>query len=202
MWTPELPSDVEDEVTVEQDEEAVLPLLAAEEETDAPADVPLEDADTAANAAMTDDIADLFELDADEEEVPAAGQASSEDHTEQAPDVERAEAEDEVAETIAAQDAAPVEEDAPAAVEQTDEPRPFVFNAGARASRFVWKIDAEGRFSSISHEFAEAVGAKAAAVEGMSFADVAALFNLDPEGKIRELLGRRDTVWQDDLLAG
>ncbi|MDP9761045.1 MULTISPECIES: PAS domain-containing sensor histidine kinase [Agrobacterium] len=190
---PELPSDVEDEVTVEQDEETVLPLLAAEEETDAPADVPLEDADTAANAATTDDIADIFELDTDEAEVPAAGQDSSEDHTEQAPDVERAEAEDEVAETMAAQDAAPVEEDLPAAVEPTDEPQPFVFDAGARASRFVWKIDAEGRFSSISHEFAEAVGAKAAAVEGMSFADVAALFNLDPEGKIRELLGRRDT---------
>ncbi|WP_313059302.1 PAS domain S-box protein, partial [Agrobacterium cavarae] len=72
-------------------------------------------------------------------------------------------------------------------------PSPFVFNPNGRASRFVWKIDAAGCFSSISHEFAEAVGPKAAAVEGMSFSDLAALFNLDPEGKIAELLKRRDT---------
>ncbi len=78
----------------------------------------------------------------------------------------------------------------------TEEPArssPFVFNPNGRASRFVWKIDAAGCFSSISHEFAEAVGPKAAAVEGMSFSDLAALFNLDPEGKIAELLKRRDT---------
>lgn len=72
-------------------------------------------------------------------------------------------------------------------------PARFVFNPNSRASRFVWKIDAAGCFSSISHEFAEAVGPKAAAVEGMSFSDLAALFNLDPEGKIAELLKRRDT---------
>lgn len=80
--------------------------------------------------------------------------------------------------------------------EATDEPAhpsSFVFNPNGRASRFVWKIDAAGCFSSISHEFAEAVGPKAAAVEGMSFSDLAALFNLDPEGKIAELLKRRDT---------
>ncbi|WP_296080825.1 ATP-binding protein [uncultured Agrobacterium sp.] len=69
----------------------------------------------------------------------------------------------------------------------------FEFDPSGRASRFVWKIDAAGCFSSISHEFAEAVGPKAAAVEGMSFSDLAALFNLDPEGKIAELLKRRDT---------
>ncbi|MDR6104299.1 PAS domain S-box-containing protein [Agrobacterium larrymoorei] len=80
--------------------------------------------------------------------------------------------------------------------EPADEPTTpsrFVFNPNGRASRFVWKIDAAGCFSSISHEFAEAVGPKAAAVEGMSFSDLAALFNLDPEGKIAELLKRRDT---------
>ena len=90
------------------------------------------------------------------------------------------------------QDVAPVavaEPEAPA----VSEAKPFVFNIGARASRFVWKIDAEGRFTSISHEFAAAVGANAAAVDGMSFSDVAALFNLDPDGKIAELLNRRDT---------
>lgn len=77
--------------------------------------------------------------------------------------------------------------------EQAGEGAPFVFDPNRRASRFVWKIDAAGRFSSISHEFAEAVGPKAANVEGMSFSDLAALFNLDPDGKIAELLNRRDT---------
>lgn len=62
-----------------------------------------------------------------------------------------------------------------------------------RTVRFVWKIDAAGRFSEVSKEFAEAVGPHAADISGMAFSDLAALFNLDPEGKIAELLSRRDT---------
>ncbi len=79
-------------------------------------------------------------------------------------------------------------DDAPSAAAGT-----FIFNPSARASRFVWKIDANGCFSSISHEFAEAVGPRSAAVEGMSFADVSSLLNLDKDGKITELLSKRDT---------
>lgn len=148
---------------------------------------------------MTDDIADLFELDEDEADAPLTERAIAEAPAEEAQAEENAVADDEIVET-APSDAPAADEEitAEAETEEVDigagaEAQPFVFNAGARASRFVWKIDAEGRFSSISHEFAEAVGAKAAAVEGMGFADVAALFNLDPDGKIRELLGRRDT---------
>jgi PAS domain S-box-containing protein len=63
----------------------------------------------------------------------------------------------------------------------------------ARAMRFVWKIDADGLFREVSPELAAAVGPHAADVVGLSFADVAALFNLDPDGKIDELLRRRDT---------
>lgn len=59
--------------------------------------------------------------------------------------------------------------------------------------RFVWKIDENGRFSEVSREFAEAVGPHAADISGMAFADLAALFNLDADGKIAELLSRRDT---------
>ncbi|TCL75680.1 ATP-binding protein [Rhizobium sp. BK251] len=69
----------------------------------------------------------------------------------------------------------------------------FVFQPQGRATRFVWKIDAEGRFSEVSHEFAEAVGPRAADVIGLDFADVARRFNLDPDGRIAELLARRDT---------
>jgi PAS domain S-box-containing protein len=69
----------------------------------------------------------------------------------------------------------------------------FVFNRQGRPIRFVWKIDAEGNFSEISEEFGAAVGPRAAAVSGLRFSDVAARFDLDPDGKIGELLRRRDT---------
>jgi len=86
------------------------------------------------------------------------------------------------------------EQDAAGDVVATPEqPQPFVFNRHGRATRFVWKIDAEGRFSEISREFAEAVGPHAKAITGVAFVDIAALFNLDPDGKIAELLARRDT---------
>ncbi|NTF06513.1 PAS domain S-box protein [Agrobacterium rubi] len=88
---------------------------------------------------------------------------------------------------------APEFEEPPVTELQSIEDKGFVFEPNRRASRFVWKIDATGHFTSISHEFADAVGPKAANVEGMSFADLAALFNLDPDGKIAELLNRRDT---------
>jgi PAS domain S-box-containing protein len=67
------------------------------------------------------------------------------------------------------------------------------FQPDMRATRFVWKIDSEGRFREISPELAAAVGPHAAEVVGLAFTDVAALFNLDPDGKITELLKRRDT---------
>lgn len=88
--------------------------------------------------------------------------------------------------------AAPVVPDARTAVELAAEPG-FVFRPNSRATRFVWKIDAEGRFNEVSHEFAQAVGPHASDIIGSSFGDVAALFNLDPDGKISEALARRDT---------
>ena len=81
----------------------------------------------------------------------------------------------------------------PAGLSETAAEGGFVYRPSNRASRFVWKIDAEGRFSEVSKEFAEAVGPHSAAIEGRSFAEVAQTFNLDPEGKIADLLKRRDT---------
>ncbi|CAN7235772.1 PAS domain S-box protein [Rhizobium sp. LjRoot98] len=69
----------------------------------------------------------------------------------------------------------------------------FVFNPNSRAVRFVWKIDADGRFSEISEEFATAVGPNAADITGQSFSDLADRYNLDPGNTISELLKRRDT---------
>lgn len=69
----------------------------------------------------------------------------------------------------------------------------FAFTPGSRAVRFVWKIDAEGRFSEISEEFAAAVGPKSADVVGLTFVELAARYDLDPDGKVNALLHRRDT---------
>ncbi|MBB5571519.1 MULTISPECIES: ATP-binding protein [Rhizobium] len=82
---------------------------------------------------------------------------------------------------------------AEAGVPETDQLEGFTFKRSGRATRFVWRIDAEGRFSEVSREFAEAVGPHATKVTGVAFADIAKHFNLDPDGKIAELLARRDT---------
>ncbi len=96
-----------------------------------------------------------------------------------------------VQEDVAAEAA---DETAVVASEEAEQPASgFVFNRQGRPIRFVWKIDAEGRFSEISDEFATAVGPQASAISGARFADVAARFDLDPEGKIGDLLSRRDT---------
>jgi PAS domain S-box-containing protein len=59
--------------------------------------------------------------------------------------------------------------------------------------RFVWRTDAEGRFSVLSGEFAAAVGTPAADVIGRRFREVAAAFGFDPAGEVGDLLERRDT---------
>ncbi len=71
--------------------------------------------------------------------------------------------------------------------------RPGGIDRSAAPRRFVWRTDAEGRFSAISPEFAAAVGQTAADVLGRRFKDVAATFGLDPSGEISGLLERRDT---------
>ena len=76
------------------------------------------------------------------------------------------------------------------AAEAADDFRP---NRSARPTRFVWKIDADGQFSEVSPELAAAVGPHAADLSGVAFTDIASLLDLDPDGKIAELLGRRDT---------
>ena len=61
------------------------------------------------------------------------------------------------------------------------------------AVRFVWRTDADGKFSVVSPEFASAVGQPAADVIGRHFKEVAAAFGFDPSGEIAGLLERRDT---------
>ncbi len=92
-------------------------------------------------------------------------------------------------ETVAAHEA--INDPAAAILEGRTEP--FVFNKNARPVRFVWKIDADGKFCDVSSEFALAVGPQAADVNDVAFEDIADRFKLDPDGKIAALLQRRDT---------
>jgi PAS domain S-box-containing protein len=70
---------------------------------------------------------------------------------------------------------------------------PFQFDPKARPVRFVWKLDAGGVFAEVSDEFARTVGPHAGAIVGQAFRDLAAVFNLDPDHQIADLLDRRDT---------
>ncbi|CAD7054630.1 histidine kinase [Pseudorhizobium endolithicum] len=79
-----------------------------------------------------------------------------------------------------------------AAREQPPEER-FAFRKDSRATRFVWKIDADGCFREVSDEFAATVGPRAADISGTTFTELADRLHLDPDGRVGELLRRRDT---------
>ncbi|MDX8527859.1 PAS domain S-box protein [Mesorhizobium sp. MSK_1335] len=72
-------------------------------------------------------------------------------------------------------------------------PQPRDIDRSAPPLRFVWRTDAEGKFSALSPEFADIVGQPAADVIGRRFKDVATTFGLDASGEIAGLLERRDT---------
>lgn len=72
-------------------------------------------------------------------------------------------------------------------------PASRTIDRSAAPLRFVWRTDAEGKFSALSPEFADIVGKPAADVIGRRFRDVAAAFGLDASGEIAGLLERRDT---------
>ena len=59
--------------------------------------------------------------------------------------------------------------------------------------RFVWQIDAEGRFSLISDEFLRIAGAHTAAIQGRPWSEVARALDLDPHGRIAEAIAERET---------
>ncbi|MBP0614893.1 ATP-binding protein [Jiella mangrovi] len=64
---------------------------------------------------------------------------------------------------------------------------------GGEPVRFVWRIDSEGRFRSLSPEFAAAVGPVSAAILDRSVDEVARAYGLDGDGALRRLLSRRET---------
>ncbi|MUO82311.1 PAS domain S-box protein [Agrobacterium vitis] len=148
---------------IEAEDDARLEETAEPEAFTDPADQPDE-----SEAETEASSADAFEQDEERETEPASYSA------EETP---------ELPETVSEQ----------AARQEETTQQDFAFTPTMRAARFVWKVDALGCFSEVSPEFAKAVGPRSAAIEGQTFADLAALFNLDPDGKIVELLKKRDT---------
>ena len=91
----------------------------------------------------------------------------------------------------AAEQVEPVVEDIPAAAAQqpvAEVPEPL-----GQSIRFAWRIGPDGKFSEVSPEFAEAVGAGPADIVGRTFRELAAAHAFDIDGEISALLDRRDT---------
>jgi PAS domain S-box-containing protein len=59
--------------------------------------------------------------------------------------------------------------------------------------RFMWQMDAEGRFSLGTDEFTRLIGARIAAGFGRLWSEIAEVFGLDPEGRVLKAVATRDT---------
>jgi PAS domain S-box-containing protein len=59
--------------------------------------------------------------------------------------------------------------------------------------RFVWQIDADGRFTITSDEFIRLIGPHTAGAFGRPWSEIAATLQLDPEGHVARALASRDT---------
>lgn len=59
--------------------------------------------------------------------------------------------------------------------------------------RFVWQIDADGRFTLGSDEFAQAMGPRTAALIGRPWAEVRSALALDPENRVEQAIASHET---------
>jgi PAS domain S-box-containing protein len=59
--------------------------------------------------------------------------------------------------------------------------------------RFLWQMDAEGRFSLGSDEFTHLIGAHTAAGFGRLWSEIAEVFGLDPDGRVLKAVATRET---------
>jgi PAS domain S-box-containing protein len=71
-----------------------------------------------------------------------------------------------------------------------DEPEP---ESRRHPLRFLWQMDAEGRFSLGSDEFTRLIGARTAAGFGRLWSEIAQSFALDPEGRVPKAVATRNT---------
>lgn len=59
--------------------------------------------------------------------------------------------------------------------------------------RFMWQMDAEGRFTLGSDEFTRLIGTQTAAAFGRLWTEIADVFGLDPAGRVAEAVATRNT---------
>ncbi len=59
--------------------------------------------------------------------------------------------------------------------------------------RFIWQMDADGRFQLGSDEFTRLIGARTAAGFGRLWSEIAQTFGLDPQGRVSAAVATRDT---------
>ncbi len=97
------------------------------------------------------------------------------------------------AEAPAASAEAPAEDASPDEPEGEGAEEGFAFAPPSGPVRFVFQMDADGRFTFVSPEFAEVVGPEAAIAVGERWSDMAARLGLDPTGAVARLIARRDT---------
>ena len=77
-------------------------------------------------------------------------------------------------------------EDGPTAFEPSAEPRRYPL-------RFMWQMDADGRFSISRDEFTHLIGVNTAAAFGRPWDEIAETFGLDPEGRVAKAIATRST---------
>ncbi|WP_350333266.1 ATP-binding protein [Coralliovum pocilloporae] len=71
--------------------------------------------------------------------------------------------------------------------------KPFRFNSGSQAIRFVWEMNDEAVFTFVSQDFPETLGPDVADVTGRDWLSLNDSLSLDPMGKVASALLRRDT---------
>jgi PAS domain S-box-containing protein len=165
----------------------LLVIEAGEEEADGEpvADV-VEIGEAEAGAVSESAAADEVSADVDSGPVMTAANDSG---RAEAPDPEGSPHAEQAEETPAAEvDATASRGEEPGQAAKADE----ASNRSA-AVRFVWRTDAEGRFTTISEEFATAVGIDPDEVAGRTFREVADRFGIEAGEEVAELLERRDT---------
>lgn len=86
------------------------------------------------------------------------------------------------------------------AAEEREHPEPDsaaastqAFTAAHKPLRFVWQIDAAGKFSLVSDEFLRIAGARTASLQGRGWNEVAQALDLDPQGRIGKAIAGRET---------
>ncbi|WP_347263044.1 histidine kinase dimerization/phospho-acceptor domain-containing protein [Nitrobacter sp.] len=88
---------------------------------------------------------------------------------------------------------APPARTVPSPAEPGNRPSPAPPTRRRHPLRFMWRMDAEGRFSIGSDEFTRTIGMRTAAGFGRLWSEITDVFGLDPEGRIARAVQTRNT---------